>query len=359
MKIGIITFHWASNYGALLQSYALQQFFINNGHDAEIINYKPHKYDFNYKYYITHPWKIKELFKVDLPLKAIEKKIASFRDSKLRQTKRFYSYEELVQANFDYDVYVSGSDQILNPSFTLFGEGKPTSAYYLGFAPENMCRIGYAVSFGCTEYPEPAKQHAIQWIKNFDHIGVRENSGLNILNSLHSTVPVAVVPDPTLLLGKDIFNDCNLHEDKSNGEYYYVHVLRSRNLDFKDIDTTKCIEGEKLGALSIPSWLNYIYNSKALITNSYHAMIMAILMHRKFVVIMESGFFSGMNDRFYTLLSRLGLENRIVANNADAIRDVIGSEIDWTDVDNKIKEFRAVGETFLAEILNRNMNKSL
>ena len=43
MKIGIITFHWATNYGAILQAYALQNYLIEFGHDVEIINYRPRK----------------------------------------------------------------------------------------------------------------------------------------------------------------------------------------------------------------------------------------------------------------------------------------------------------------------------
>ena len=47
MKIGILTFHWATNYGAVLQCYALQSFLDAKGHDVKIINYKPHRYDDN------------------------------------------------------------------------------------------------------------------------------------------------------------------------------------------------------------------------------------------------------------------------------------------------------------------------
>ena len=45
MKIGILTFHWATNYGAILQCYALQTYLENLGHDVEVIDYKPKQYD--------------------------------------------------------------------------------------------------------------------------------------------------------------------------------------------------------------------------------------------------------------------------------------------------------------------------
>ena len=41
MKINIITLHYAHNYGAVLQAYALKHSLINMGHEANIVNYIP------------------------------------------------------------------------------------------------------------------------------------------------------------------------------------------------------------------------------------------------------------------------------------------------------------------------------
>ena len=41
MKIGILTFHCAHNYGAVLQTYALVTYLRKNNYDAEIIDYRP------------------------------------------------------------------------------------------------------------------------------------------------------------------------------------------------------------------------------------------------------------------------------------------------------------------------------
>ena len=62
MKVGILTFHWATNYGAVLQCYALQEYLRNEGHEVEIINYKPRKFDFWFKY-LKRPWLILRLRK--------------------------------------------------------------------------------------------------------------------------------------------------------------------------------------------------------------------------------------------------------------------------------------------------------
>ena len=39
MKIGIITFHAAFNYGSMLQAYAMQTFLERQGHHVEIVNF--------------------------------------------------------------------------------------------------------------------------------------------------------------------------------------------------------------------------------------------------------------------------------------------------------------------------------
>lgn len=55
MKIGILTFHWATNYGAILQAYALQNYLKDRGHNVEIINYKPLFYDYSIRKFLLYP----------------------------------------------------------------------------------------------------------------------------------------------------------------------------------------------------------------------------------------------------------------------------------------------------------------
>ena len=49
MKIGIITYHSAHNYGAVLQAFALQEYLQKQGHDVQIINYKIKEIENYYK----------------------------------------------------------------------------------------------------------------------------------------------------------------------------------------------------------------------------------------------------------------------------------------------------------------------
>ena len=60
MKIGILTFHWPENYGAVLQAYALQSYLTDLGHDVEIINYRPINHNLYYLQLLLHPTYIKK-----------------------------------------------------------------------------------------------------------------------------------------------------------------------------------------------------------------------------------------------------------------------------------------------------------
>lgn len=341
MKIGILTFHWATNYGAVLQTYATQKYLESIGHEVEVINYKPWHYDFIPRY-IRRPWLLRGL-KTDLVQRKKEKRLAVFRNEHLNMTKRFYSGDSILTYATTFDVVISGSDQILNPSYTLTGENRPTSTYYLSFATKSI-RIGYAVSFGCDTYPEGAMKYASKWVDNFDAIGCREDTGLDIVSSFNCTKPSALVPDPTILCGKTLFDDIVQKETKKEKEdYLCVYILRSNaTLDKKNylfIDDTH-------NPLSLEEWIKSITESKGLISNSYHGMIVALLNHIPFAVLLDSKTAGRMNNRFTTLLSRLGLLHHICSDEDECLA-VLEKDMNWEDVEAKLSKFRQEGVEFL------------
>lgn len=341
MKIGILTFHWATNYGAVLQSYALQEYLSAHGHEVCIINYKPKNYDISLLNILKHPILILRFrrFYVNC-LK--EKKLKVFRDIFLHQTKRLFSQDEVSKIANDYDVLISGSDQILNPYFTTMGEGKNTYAYYLYFPKSKCKKIGFSVSFGCVDYPSDAKNVASTYIQSFDKIGVREDSGLHILSQLKYEGMSFVTPDPTVLMGDMLFKNITIKDYSHLKDYICVYMIRrSLNIVFPN----SVIIDDVHKVYSMEEWLGLIRYSKMLITNSYHGMIMAILFHIPFVIDIENGNGLGMNDRFYTLLNRLGLVDRIADNNLKEL--ILNGQIDWDDVDKRLSVFRNEGEIFL------------
>lgn len=336
MKVGILTFHWATNYGAVLQCYALQEYLRNEGHEVEIINYKPRKFDFWFKY-LKRPWLILRLRK-DLITRKKEEYLALFRNTMLKQTDRYHSTKELRKAKFDYDVIISGSDQVLNPSYTIEGEDYPTSAYYL--EPfTNTKRIGYAVSFGCVEYPIKALPYSKQWINCFDRIGVREDTGMQVLEQMEYKGISTIVPDPTILFGSKLFSGIKI-EYPLTRDCFCVYILRKHvNIGRNNV----IYIDDYNNPLPIEKWIGTIINCKGLITNSYHGMIVAILNHVPFVALADS---NHMNDRFVTILSKLGMLGNMITNITD-YETILERPINWTSVDERLNEYQKEGMHFL------------
>lgn len=354
MKIGILTFHWATNYGAILQALAMQEYLKKLGHDVSIINYKPLGRDYSLKYMFIHP-------RTFLNPKAFvfkwlkERKLSFFRKDKLQITKtRYYNSDDLYSIKTDFNAIISGSDQVLRPDYTIGGDGKdlPTPAYFLQFAPPSVKRIAYAVSYGCESYPDKEGNYAKRWINAFDFLGVREKTGVNVSKQLGYDKGIFVVPDPTILFGNQLFIATGLDSSSKEKRKICVYSLRHRiNVPFKNV----VYIDDYHRPYSMKQWINLIASSKFFITNSFHGLVVALFNHVPFAVELETGRGSGMNDRFYTLLNDMSLQNRIIRNDEDhdmALLKIKDLEIDWDRVDRVLETMKMVGEVFLNSALS-------
>ena len=224
MKIGILTFHWATNYGAVLQCYALQEYLKSLGNEVEIINYKPHLFDDNVFTFL----RFRKFLHIGDYLNNCKKEAAlnDFRSSHLHQTERIYACKDMAYIANRYDAIVSGSDQVVNPSFLLNGEGKGTVSptYFLGFLFDGK-RIGYALSFGCVKYPQECVEIAKPFMAKFDKISTREITRVKIVKAMGRNDAV-VVPDPTLLLSSTEYEKLANDSQVNNFPEIYCFFIR-------------------------------------------------------------------------------------------------------------------------------------
>ena len=359
MKIGILTFHWATNYGAVLQAFALQTYLLTQGHDCKIIDYVP----CNYK---------KTLFRCFLtrfPLNIFrnlldynkESRMDRFRQSHLRLTRNYGSLAELQKDPPDCDVYVCGSDQIWNPSFTRRGEGKVTLSYFLDFGGEQKRRLAYAASFGCTSYPADLIDIIKAPLQRFKALGVRENTGLAILDKIGIS-DTSLVPDPTMLLRLEDYKGLLPKSETTAVDSVFVYALHSGQKTIQEIrchleernkQTIQYTGFNSHSSLSVEEWLAAIARSKAVVTNSFHGVIFSILFEKPFVAVSVEGHGSGMNDRINTLLGNLGLEERIVITYDDErLVNLLYKPIDWRTVGIRLNSIRDVASRFFERYLD-------
>lgn len=347
MKIGIITFHWSTNYGAILQAYALQEYLKLSGNEVCVIDYKPKRFDKSLRKLLA----LRRLRRICKEMLTIwhEIQLSWFRKTKLNLTKRYYTTQQLQEDCPCVDVLICGSDQVWSPPFTRNGEERPTSAYYLDFGGKSIKRVAYAVSFGCTQYPPDVESFVKPMLADFSAISVREATGLGILERMGVTDAMQVA-DPTALLSREAYLRLLGSPIKKNNNVGRYILRRQQKCTNELINAIlgRIQKGGRVICLnnrSLKRWLKEIARCRAIVTNSYHGIMMCIKLHTPFYAILETGVQAGMNDRLYTLLRIVNLEDRIIED-AERVGDN-EREIDWEAVDRSLAEYAESSEGFL------------
>lgn len=366
MKIGIVTF-WTSNdnYGQLIQGLALQHWLNQRDYSAEIIRYQPHispqekgisnsKLTVSYiSLYLRHKL---TSYRIRIHQKKYPRDFAAIRDMYMRFSKIISNEEELRMFSSKYDILIAGSDQIWSR------KTESENRYYsLGFCSHDTTKkIAYAASLGGKNV---FTEQEIKWLSELDAIGMRESTGIEALKGyLDSTLHF--VCDPSMLLKKtDYYRLFDIKGKRQRDTLFSYIINWEMNFDVKmlpDIADNLGLALRYYGAhgselyplrnrsrdYSFTSWMSTLMTSSLVITNSFHGTLMSIIAEVDFVVIPLSGSSEGMNERFYSLLNKLGLEGRM-ANDIGEIESIAKSKIDWTETRSKVQEFRLASEDFL------------
>ena len=159
-------------------------------------------------------------------------------------------------------------------------------------------------------------------------------------------IPSQIVCDPSALMNRQDYFD--LAQKPFSGSYTAKYFLRGESLEavnaIQHFKKTKKVRDITL--LPMEQWIGAIQNAEFLLTNSFHGMMVALKMHVPFAIFLSSGVLTGMNDRFYTLLEKLGLANRIVEKDTD-IEQLKKQPIDWNRVDSILEEYASASVEFL------------
>jgi hypothetical protein len=352
-KIGIMTFYWAANYGAVLQAWALQTFLQDNGYNAEIIDYVPS----NLAISLPRCFIARHVETVKLRLEEYKKEqlIKPFRAEHLNlSNKRYSSKNELKKTPPIYDCYISGSDQIWNPFFTMNGQHGVTLSYFLDFAPEGAERIAFSSSFGCSSLNKDVVKVIQPELRKFGSISVREREGVEILKSMG--IRAICTADPTFLLGTDQYNVL-IKNERAQEDYIYSYILHGqREKAYGCVNYVK--ESADLpvredSILSVEDWLKHIHNAKYVITNSFHCVVFCIMFHVPFFSIDVKG--KNMSSRITTLLDNVGLTGRFLKLPVDEaqIAGKVDDTIDWGAVDSRVEAMRAEARNYLLNAIDK------
>lgn len=318
MKIGILTFHCAANYGAILQSYALQETLKKLGHEVFILDYRPMFLISPYKAFNIRRKSFKELIRAFLVTPKRYKRLCQFRK---------FEKENLNLCPFeDYDsmdAIVVGSDQVWS---SVLNYGNFDRTYFLDFPlNSHIRRISYAASAGSSEQFEKALDRGIlDNIKNFESISVREKSLGQVLKKHIPTVDPVEVLDPVLMAGKEPFMRFIDKTLVPNQKYVLAFFLgyNPEIAEYGQLIATRhnailiniASMSESFGhgireTLSIPQFLSLIYFAEHIVTPSFHGTAFSILFQKSFTSV---GLSKEHSERSRSLLKKIGLEDNFV-----------------------------------------------
>lgn len=367
MKIGVITLHRVRNYGSSLQTLATQNFLEQLGCNAEIIDYYPERY--TSKGLLKRlKYKSKKLehnpillfgARVIISLSYIKKKIIfdGFLKKYIKLTPKTYrSEEELIQDTPIADAYCTGSDQVWN---SHWNEGID-APFYLSFLPESAYKFSYAASIGNAILDKKEEESVDPMLKQYKHITVRENVGVDIMQSMG--IKAQQMLDPTLLFTgeqwqkytsskfekKKYVLTYNLHHDRRIDEYASQlakeNGLKVYNISYNFHDIVR--KGTLQWCPSIEEYLGLIRDAQYVVTDSFHATVFSILFHTKFMVIYPEQ----ASSRIRSILSLTGLEERGTDDKPNVKQAM--KPIDFSHADIILAEERERSNQYLAKVLS-------
>jgi len=384
-RVGIITIHKLNNYGSVLQAYALN-FTINKlGFQGEIIDYSSHHTPTVLLGYAVHTYreqglrllatsishymidffrqKIGKLSHHDSHCTTMSDIFDEFRVNHLLLSKESYSPEKLKLNPPDYDIYISGSDNVWLVD-NRFGISYGSARYYLDFVPENKTTISYAPSMGDPIVSDMHLRRFKSLIENIDILSVRETSTADFIRRITGRV-AATVCDPTLLLSEEEWDlllpeRVSLSPVKPYLLVYIAHPLDfdsslfrfsryiSQKLELKIINIGHHFkEGNPVYTnVAVSEFLMYFKNASIIITNTFHGTIFSIIYRKGFYAFEPSAGPTRIRD----LLSTVGLSERLVRSDLEARN--LSPELNYSSIEDKIQQFRLKSLLWLQSALH-------
>lgn len=306
MKIAILTHPLGTNYGGILQAYALSEYLKKKRHEVIVLNRQ------------ANLPLIKRLTKSLLitfhhprynPPKY--RRLAMFVNKHINYSKRLYTSNQMknyITSN-NFDLVIVGSDQVWRADFAMNYDYN----YFLDFVPANMNKFAYAASFGLSDWHYTKEQTDVikHLVTKFNAASVREDEGVTLCKE-HLGINAELVLDPTMLLyPEDYAIVTSPRQEKGN--YVFVYWLgtieeKQKALAESDIENKKIIDISTRASdtlISVEDWLSYIKYADHVITDSFHGCVFSILFQKQFTICKND---SGGNGRLKSLFKILDID---------------------------------------------------
>lgn len=318
MRIGIITYHRAHNYGAVLQCYALQELLRKRGHDVEIIDYRQPDIERLYR-----PSKMEQIYRNKFHPRAL----FALRKKFIQQRKKNYIFDSFTDLFLkksqkcdafsipSYDVYIIGSDQM----WSIDCVGNKIDPVYFGMfkRPKGSKLIGFSISSNLHTINVLGK-NICNYIDKFDNISFREffiakEIGNLCLKNFNVTL------DPTLCVDEDVWNKMINYSWQYKKYIVLYHVkfrfspivhkiLLNQVQRISKLNNWEIVDLSS-GDFSVNDFVSIIKFAQCVVTTSFHATVFSLIFGRPFFSIKLH---DGQDCRYVNLLESLCMEDTLV-----------------------------------------------
>lgn len=356
-KTGILTFHRALNYGAVLQCYALQRVLESKGCDVEVIDYR-------------QAW-IEEFYRFVSPEILASCKGAGAKAAYLKKNLKKFIIAPRKRRNFkefrekflklsapctklipqDYGLYIIGSDQLW--SLHCLG-GKPDDVFRGRFERAQGSHVAaYAVSADMKSV-QAQRGEIASWAGNFDLLSMRERETAEVVAGICSRACETCL-DPTLLTDEHTW-DPLIDRKWKKRRYVLMYEVRWRKenkgvMRCKAEELARSIGGCEVIDLSrvnysIRDFVSLFKYAQYVVTSSFHGTVFSILFRRPFWAL---PLWDGYDLRYRELLAALGAEDRFVTTLPQALEV---SDIEWDSIAEKLEGLRASSLEYIDKCLS-------
>lgn len=380
MRIAILTLPLHTNYGGIIQNYALQTILERMGHDVCTININEPKAKMpliKAPLYITKRL-IKKIMdredgiilierKINRDKIIIEQHVRRFINDNIHLTQPYYTKKDLLEFDKEnFDAVIVGSDQVWRIAYAY----PDIETYFLDFVKNKQTKkIAYSASFGTDEakFSDEQIKTCGKLIKKFEVISVREQGAIQLINNIYKweckTKPVHTL-DPTMLLSNEDYikiSDQYAHKNHNGELFYYIldmtdekrELLQkiSSDLGLKPF-TVSPKSNNKLGKAEarivppIEEWLQAFNQASFVLTDSFHGTVFSIIFNKDFITIGNKN--RGMG-RFYSLINQFNLQDRFITSN-DEYKEQTKKTINWNSINMILEQERKFSFELLKQI---------
>lgn len=363
-NIGIVSYNINcnfTNYGSALQSWALNTVVGRMGYRPLLVDYCP---DVLKEADPLNPFKkmwdkddeSRRMCELTMPaIRENDAKFEKFYTERFNRTAKKYTpvnFNDIV-ADEKLDGFVCGSDTIFCVDEFGIDDG-----YYANYTCMKGNAVAYAASFGDSHFTNETYKFLNERLRNFKAIGLREKQWVPYVRD-QVNVPVEAVGDPTLLLGREDYDQFAISPKKSEPylllyarrynpkmEQYAINLAKRESLKVVEISlrATNAEKGHEMRYdAGVEEFLGLVRDAKFVVTNSFHGMIMAVHYQRPFVVFSREQ----CDTKIEEVLALFGLTDRLLVTGSELFKDTI----DYQTVQNRIALSRNGALKFLEKSL--------